>query len=35
METDGLVGKDELITLTPQDFLSSRVFIDGDGDDKS
>ena len=36
METDESVGKDQLITLTPEDFLSSRVFAehDGDGDDK-
>jgi len=28
METEGEVGKDELITLTPEDFLTSRVFVD-------
>jgi len=33
METDESVGKDQLITLTPEDFLSSRVFAERDGDD--
>ena len=28
MEAEGEVSKDELITLTPEDFLSSRVFTD-------
>jgi len=32
METDESVGKDQLITLTPEDFLSSRVFAERDGD---
>jgi probable Rubsico expression protein CbbX len=30
METDELVGKAELTTLIPEDFLGSRVFADGD-----
>ncbi len=28
METDQAVNKDELTTLTPEDFLGSRVFTD-------
>jgi hypothetical protein len=33
METDESVGKDELTTLLPEDFLGSRVFADPDPSD--
>jgi probable Rubsico expression protein CbbX len=32
METDHKVGKDDLITLTPEDFLGSRVFSEANGE---
>jgi hypothetical protein len=32
METDHPVGKEELITLIPEDFLGSRVFAEANGE---
>jgi len=34
METEGEVTKDDLTTLTPEDFRTSRVFTEGDSDEE-